>query len=326
MNQAEGGDHLMKNPGAAIALGIWLALGSGSPANSEVKPGMMLDASTADDAKDLLPPEIYQHYKKGEYYNQVVEFPDSSCRWDDGADETTRQNGERLVLSPKREPVDRSTDTRPDYISGLPFPDIQMNDPDAGYKVIWNLSYAYYIGGNSRNWTTLNWVNRTGVERSVAEDVYALYYDGQPRQYSPATNPENLLVQFLAVSKSPVDVNGTATLGYRYKDPGKRDASWVYVPSLRRVRSVSPANRSDGYLGSDSSQDDGFFFEGKVEDFAWKVIGHQEGMRLVDSDSVAGKVRRRALPGGGWRTTSFNAGRTAGFQLPAPVRGPHGER
>jgi uncharacterized protein DUF1329 len=306
----------MEKPGAAIALGIWLALGSGSPAGAEVKPGMMLDASTADDAKDLLPPEIYEHYKKGEYYNRVVEFPDSSCRWDDGFEEATRQNGERLVLSPKREPVDRDTGTRPDYITGLPFPDIDSNDPEAGYKVLWNLGYTYYTGGNNRIWTTLNWVSRKGVERSVAEDVNLLFYDGQPRHYSPATNPANLLYRFLAVSRIPADVNGTASLGYRFKDPGKRDASWVYVPALRRVRAVSPANRSDGYLGSDTSQDDGFFFEGKVEDFTWKVTGHRDGMRLVDPDSVAGKVRQRALPGGGWRTTFLNNSRSAGFQLP----------
>jgi hypothetical protein len=46
--------------------------------------------------------------------------------------------------------------------------------------------------------------------------------------------------------------------------PGKRDSSWSYVPALRRVRAVSPANRSDGFLGSDVSQDDGRFFDGKT--------------------------------------------------------------
>ncbi|NJR44255.1 hypothetical protein HC761_02160 [bacterium] len=35
------------------------------------------------------------------------------------------------------------------------------------------------------------------------------------------------------------------------------------MPALRRVRAVSPANRSDGFLGSDMSQDDGPFFDGK---------------------------------------------------------------
>src|SRR5439155_3501532 len=99
------------------------------------------------------------------------------------------------------------------------------------------------------------------------------------------------------------------------KDPTKRDANWAYVPALRRVRAVSPANRSDGFLGSDTSQDDGFFFDGKPEDFTWKVVGHRDGLRIVDPDSIAGKVVRHPLPGGGWRTISTNNDRAAGFQV-----------
>jgi hypothetical protein len=78
---------------------------------------------------------------------------------------------------------------------------------------------------------------------------------------------------------------------------------------------VSPANRSDGFLGSDQSQDDGFFFDGKPEDFTWKVVGHKEAIRLVDGDSIAGDVRRRELPGGGWRTDTYNNDRAAGFMV-----------
>ena len=34
--------------------------------------------------------------------------------------------------------VDKETKKRPDYIRGLPFPNIDPNDPDAGYKALWN--------------------------------------------------------------------------------------------------------------------------------------------------------------------------------------------
>src|SRR5439155_22019352 len=126
--------------------------------------------------------------------------------------------------------------------------------------------------------------------------------DRWPRHSSPPTNPENLLFQFLAATTSPPHLQGTAALGYRFKDPTKRDLSWAYVPALRRVRAVSPANRSDGFLGSDMSQDDGFFFDGKPEDVEWKVVGHKEGLRFIDPDRLASKATHRALPGG-WRRT-----------------------
>ena len=79
------------------------------------------------------------------------------------------------------------------------------------------------------------------------------------------SNPENLNARFLAVTVSPADLNGTASLSWRYRDAGTRDSTWAFVPALRRVRAVSPANRSDGFLGSDMSQDDGPFFDGKIE-------------------------------------------------------------
>src|SRR5262249_37057249 len=122
-----------------------------------------------------------------------------------------------------------------------------------------------------------------------------------------------LLFQLLAVTTSPADLQGTAALSYRFRDPTKRDLSWAYVPALRRVRAVSPANRSDGFLGSDQSQDDGFFFDGKREDFVWKLAAHRDGLRLADADSIAGKVTRKALPDGGWRTVYTNNDRSVGY-------------
>jgi hypothetical protein len=298
---------------AAIAAALF---GGGTPCvRADVAPGTTIDQSSADQVKDLLPPEIYKHYKNGDYTNAIVDFPAGRFRWDDGFDEASRQNGERLALDGDKQPVDKATMKRPDYLMGIPFPAISEGDPEAGYKALWNLAYAYYTGGNSHNWTILNWLSRGGVQRQAVQDVYFLYYDGQPKHYSPKANPENLLFQFLAVTATPADLQGTAALGYRYKDPGKRDLSWAYVPALRRVRAVSPANRSDGFLGSDQSQDDGFFFDGKTEDFTWRITGHREQMRLIDPNSIAGKVERKPLPGGGWRTVAYNNDKAVGFMV-----------
>jgi Protein of unknown function (DUF1329) len=280
-----------------------------------VRAETVLDQSTADQAKDLLPPEIQTHYAKGEYTNRIVDFPDSKFQWDDGYADASEWNRAHLGLDASKQPIDKDTGKRPDYITGHPFPDIRTDDPDAAVKVLWNTIYTVYNGGNSRNVTSLEWAGPKGVERSAGQDVTFLYYDGQPRHYIPPSNSENLLFQFIALTLNPSDLQGTAALSWRYKDPGKRDASWAYVPALRRVRAVSPANRSDGFLGSDLSQDDGNFFDGKPEDFTWKMIGRRDAYRFTDPDALAGKVVRRALPGGGWRTPLVNNARTAGFQV-----------
>src|SRR5262249_7058708 len=51
------------------------------------------------------------------------------------------------------------------------------------------------------------------------------------------------------------------------------------------------------------------------EDFTWKVVGHKDAYRFIDPDSVTGKVKRRELPKGGWRTDAYNNDRTVGFQV-----------
>jgi hypothetical protein len=284
-------------------------------ARAELKPGTVVNQETSQEAEALLPPEIYAHYQKGEYTNPIVDFPDSAFKWDDGFAEATQWNREHLVLDANKQPVDKDTGKRPDYITGHPFPDIRTDDPDAGVKVIWNLLYQVYNGGNIHVVSSLNWLSRTSLDRSAGQDGKFLYYDGQPKHYIPAQNPTNLLSQFLAVTSSPTDLQGTAALGYRFKDPNKRDLNWAYVPALRRVRAVSPANRSDGFLGSDMNQDDGNFFDGKPEDFTWKLVGQRDALRLTDPDALAGKVVRQALPQGGWRTPFPNNDRTAGYQV-----------
>jgi len=284
-------------------------------AGAELGVGTTLDRSNADQARDLLPPEILSHYQKGEYINKIVDFPNSAFQWDDGYAEASAQNAKNLILDADKQPVDRTTNKRPDYIMGHPFPDIREDDPDAAVKILWNTIYTVYTGGNSRNVTNLDWVSPTRIERESGQDVTFLYYDGQPKHYSPTNNPDNLLFQFISLSLTPADLQGTAALSWRYKDPSKRDANWAYVPSLRRVRAVSPANRSDGFLGSDISQDDGNFFDGKPEDFTWRLVGHRDALRMTDPDALAGKVVRRPLSGGGWRTPFSNNDRTFGAQV-----------
>jgi hypothetical protein len=58
------------------ALGaLLLAASLAVSARADVSPGTTLDSSTADQAKDLLPPEILAHYQKNGYVNPIVAWP-----------------------------------------------------------------------------------------------------------------------------------------------------------------------------------------------------------------------------------------------------------
>ena len=266
-----------------------------------LQPGMVLDRTTAALAKDLLPEELLRHYEQGGYRNEIGAWPSDRETMGEDFESQTKRNAEALALDAAGSIIEKVTGKQPPYIYGTPFPSIDPNDPQAGVKILWNHYYNYWWNGNNHDVVDLVWVNPTGVDRTVTQDTYFKYYDGGPPDFRSADNPKNLLVQFIAITTTPADLYGTAALGWRYRDAGKRDSVWAYVPALRRVRQVSPANRSDGFLGSDMSQDDGPFFDGKPEDFQWKLVGEAEGLRMVDPFRLRGEHATVPIPGGGWR-------------------------
>jgi hypothetical protein len=281
-----------------------------------IRPGDVLSQANWQAAEGLLPPEILQHYRDGGYTNRVVDWPRGAFRWEDDFTAATAANRDRFKISEQGGIVEVATGKQPDLIYGFPFPEIDAKDADAGIKILWNAYYGYWYLGNSHNAVRLVWVGPKNVDREAGQDVHFLYYDGQSAAYR-IPNPLNLLMQFISTATYPADLQGTTALTWRYRDPGKRDSSWAFVPALRRVRAVSPSNRSDGFLGSDMSQDDGPFFDGKLEDFNWKLVGDSEQLRYVDPLSLEGKSTSRWLPEGGWRAVWDPEMKSVGFQDPA---------
>jgi len=288
-------------------------------AAAEVAPGLrvgdVLDQHNADLARDLLPPEILKHYRNGEYRNRIMAYPLGRARWEEAFLAATEKNATQLDVDDRGTIVEKSTGKQAAYYYGVPFPIIDPTDPRAGVKVVWNQFLAYWQSGNSHNRAVLAMLTPTGVDRQVVAEGWFRFLDGQAPRYR-SENPLNLASQFLGVLVKPADLQGTATLTWRYRDAAKRDSVWAFVPAMRRVRAVSPANRSDGYLGSDISADDGFFFDGKPEDFEWKLIGKRDGLCVVDPGAVEGGLQVERAPGGGWKGLTDGDLPTVGFRTP----------
>jgi hypothetical protein len=271
-----------------------------STAHAELAPGTTLDKTTAEQAKDLLPPEILAHYQKGDYVNPIVAWPENETVWPIDFDAATKANVGKYELGKEGHVVEKANGEQPSFIFGFPFPQIDAKDPGAGSQIIWNYLYRTWYFGNLLAESQINMTSRTALARRLDVEASFMYFDGVPERERPKANTGNFLVKFLTSVKRPADVNGTAALTWRYRDPAKRDSSWTYVPALRRVRAISPANRSDGFLGSDLAQDDGNFFEGKPEDFTWKLAGETDQLRLVDPINLEGKSRNDWVKPNGW--------------------------
>jgi hypothetical protein len=270
-------------------------------AAAELKPGDVLGPDNWEQAKGLLPDEFLESYRRGDFRHRVGDFAIDRIGDDPVFHEAVEANRGRYALNDQGSIIDVRTGQPPDYVYAWPFPDIDPNDPQAAMKIVWNFFYTTYYGGNAHYRADLLWVSRRGLDRSIEVDSSVKYYDGQHPRFREPDADRELLTQSLAEVRAPADVNGVLSLSWRYRGADRRDSIWAFVPALRRVRAVSPANRSDGFLGSDMTQDDGAYFDGKVEDFTWKLIGEQDLLVLFDAPSFEQQATLERLAGGGWR-------------------------
>ena len=292
----------------ALVLAAVTAVAFGRLAAAEPKVGDTLNSNTASSAENLLPPEILKHYQDDGYVNPIAEWPASKFNWPTDFHAATKANEGKFAVTPEGGIVEAGSQKQPAYILGFPFPTIEESDPQAGAKVLWNFFYRTWYFGNLDAESQVNWVSARASSGAATRTCASSTSTASRSASGRRTIRENFLSQQLVVDQAPADLNGTAALTWRYRDPDKRDSSWAYVPALRRVRAVSPANRSDGFLGSDMSQDDGPFFDGKPEDFTWKLVGEVDQLRLVDPMNLEGKAGTRLAAG---RRLACRSGPTA---------------
>lgn len=277
--------------GAALLAAVFAAVPPPARADltaiQEVPEGTILGKDNWEMAKGLLPDEILQLYRDGDYAHPIRKLQGKKGKIvDPRLVEYAQKNAKRFTINDDGTVVDKETGKRPPVITGWPFPEIDADDPKAGYQVLWNYIYTLQWAGSFHTVSPLNWVDRSrGILRRIALDTHFKYYDGQPPeiQETLGENPLGILSRTMAVVKEPSDLEGLVALNWRYREGEQSDQAWTYVPALRRVRSINPANRADGFLGSDLSQDDGPYFDGKPEDFKVKLVG--EGWILGTFDN-----------------------------------------
>jgi hypothetical protein len=294
---------------------VLLALCCGSGAQAELVGGTVLGADNWQEAEGLLPAEFLDLYRRGDFQHRISDWKVDALADDPVFKAALDANSGRYGLNEAGSIIEIATGTAPDYVYAWPFPHIDRDDPHAAMKIVWNYYYTLYYGGNGHYRADLLWLARKGLDRAIEVDALFRHYQGQHPRFRDSHNPDGLLTQSLANVRSPADVGGIVSLSWRYRDAEQRDSVWVYVPALRRVRQVSPANRSDGFLGSDMTQDDGAYFDGKIEDFNWRLVGEQDLLVLMDRLSLEEPAQLQRLPGDGWRML-IPGGARLGFQVP----------
>lgn len=81
---------------------------------------------------------------------------------------------------------------------------------------------------------------------------------------------DDIAYKDLVMFTAPTQVKGLATLTWTYMDPKRQADSWLWVPSLKKIRKISQANADDSFLGSDFTNED--ILTRRFEDETYKLI------------------------------------------------------
>jgi len=173
------------------------------------------------------------------------------------------------------------------YAAGRPFPVEEIDcksDPLAGAKIMWD--FVSVAGDGQAHFFYSYW------DRG---EQLSLYYEGTGQsvklahRFEPKYEPQDgdLLPNekrkgaFGVAVDAPFDARGIQILSYRYKSSDKprsqarNDDTWVYVPTLRRVRRISTAQRTDAISGTDFTFDDLRSFDGIVPQYEWQCLAER---------------------------------------------------
>jgi hypothetical protein len=175
------------------------------------------------------------------------------------------------------------------YTAGRPF-DLDSidckGDPQAGVKIMWNFDkradgdgkasffYSYWDRGEQ-----LPLYYEGSASTVKLSQRYESHYD---ETAGDIFRGEKRIDAFGVHVDAPFDARGIELLSYRYKtsdmprEEARNDDTWVYVPTLRRVRRISSAQRTDAVAGTDFTLDDLRSFNGIVPQYTWECLDERK--------------------------------------------------
>src|SRR5262249_30145712 len=103
-----------------VALAALIGLTSRAGIAADLKTGDMIDKNSWQQAEGLLPPEILQHYKNGEYANNFVEWPMAKTTLPPDFKAGSDANEGKFTTSPEGTIIEKATGKQPPYIIGFP--------------------------------------------------------------------------------------------------------------------------------------------------------------------------------------------------------------
>jgi hypothetical protein len=247
------------------------------------KPGTVIDKNNYKTYAHLFPPEILPAFEDG--FGGLTK--PVSITVDEPKQTGVRFPKAFLALSAANKDK-YSLDANGNIVGGwqrqgLPFPDLQRGDKDFVTKLMWNFAARYVA--DDLILQTYSYMQRRGepVRRNKVENDW-LYFTGRAvvsptPNYKTSNNVSNTAGIFY---KEPEAMKNMQTTALRFMDINKADEVYIYLPNLRRVLRGDSGQRSVPLQGNLAALDDLNLFDGKTNEFTYKLIGEQKVLTIQD--------------------------------------------
>ena len=225
---------------------------------ADLADGTVISASNLDQVKDA----TFEGHTIGSMLTEKMEWRIRNSGW-----KITLAKSKKIPLDPRwvkaskanegKTKIDDANCKVDGWEAGEPFPTIDMNDPQAAKKVIWNLSIGPLLGdvSSAQNFTQILVDGKSGIHAELVAEFTRFSMKGRLAGGPSVIGSDDESMRQLLFFKSPSEVKGIGTYTVMY-DSAKVPDVWAYVPAVRRTRRLSGGAWMDPVGSSDQLQDD----------------------------------------------------------------------
>lgn len=263
----------------------------------KVKPGDVINKSNVALVKDLIPDGYVDMVGKG---MELVIADPGPWHTPGFFVEVTKKNMGRAVIDEKDNLRTKEGNW---WDGGTPFPDMKLDDPQAGLKVMYNDLHSYEGDDFTHDETNPFYVGSDGkLERTIKMSWDRIYLTAREKLDPKPTYAEKykeLMFKQFAYVQEPFDLKGFGNLGIRYNDSTQRDDSYAYIPAMRRVRRLASAQRFDAFVGSDATLGDFRQLDVPTATWNYKLVSMKPMLAMMHGgvwSKTKGTMEEKVLP------------------------------
>ncbi len=257
------------------------------PCLAQVKPGDFITPENAYKVKDLVSPGVFYKVERG---MSMKIIPTERVDWPPPYKDATEKYSAQVRLSEDHRSL-------VGYVAGQPFPLIDVNDPYAGTKIVWNLVYKPFYSDDYdlRFYDCDTEYQAKGAQTKQVEYFQIGHYMGydlvgrtevEPMPIDPDFKVTHRLWIFgLYPVLAPMEIRGVGFIRWRYEGPNRGDDTWSIGSGSRRVRrvdeSILSSASTSGTAAFSWDPDHYSGFNAKTEEYDYKLLGEKNMLATV---------------------------------------------